>query len=508
MTSTTQDEMTVEFGALEQRGLLLGVSGASLATAAAGVLTCLLMLFVVGGGAGLMAAIVALAGAGVLAFVPVHGNPLAEWLGLLVRYLARAVTGRTSWRSGTPSAGVRANRRRSHPVELPEPLRQSRTRVVGTPYVEGDVGVILDGPLAIGVLKARAASAFLMKQAGEQAAATSEWADIIGSIADPGSPWVRLQWRDTTTPVDSGALVSFLAEAMSPEARVAGTEQHNARTVYERLLRTAAPVSESHEILLAVAMDPRRVARQVKDAGGGDRGTAAVLVRQLEQFAYKLAAGDILVEGMLSPRQVGQVIREQADPGERAWQSQAIADGEHDMAGVNPETAWPLGTDEAFSAYRTDGAWHATLWVKEWPRRPRRIDFLAPLLLRSGSVTRTVSVTMAPVDPTAALRHAEDAVTSDESDDTLRARWGVRTSGRRRREAAQASRREEELLDGYDDVRFSGYVTVSAPSRASLEEAITEVMAQARAAQLRLVRLVGQQPEAFWFTAPLCRGVR
>ncbi|MGH8894735.1 MAG: SCO6880 family protein, partial [Actinomycetes bacterium] len=312
--TATQEDLTVEFGALEQRGLLLGVSGASLTTAAVGVVTGIGLLFVVGGSSGLLGALSVMVAAGVVAFLPVHGNPLAEWVLLLIRYLARAASGRASWRSGTPTAGVRSDRAHVWPVQLPEPLRQARTRVVATPYVDGDVGVILDGQLVIGVLKARASSAFLMKQPGEQAAATSEWADIIGSIADPGSPWVRLQWRDTTTPVDSGSLVSFLAEAMCPEARQQGSEQHHARVVYERLLRTAAPVSESHEILLAVAMDPRRVARQVKDAGGGDRGTAAVLVRHLEQFAYKLASGDILVEGMLSARQVGQVIREQADP--------------------------------------------------------------------------------------------------------------------------------------------------------------------------------------------------
>lgn len=115
---------------------------------------------------------------------------------------------------------------------------------------------------------------------------------------------------------------------------------------------------------------------------------------------------------------------------------------------------------------------------------------------------------MAPVDPGAALRHAESTATADESDEALRSRFGIRTSGRRRREAGAATRREEELLDGFDDVRFSGYVTVSAPTAAALEQAVADVAAQARASRLRLVRLVGQQAEAFWYTAPLCRGIR
>jgi hypothetical protein len=232
-----------------------------------------------------------------------------------------------------------------------------------------------------------------------------------------------------------------------------------------------------------------------------------VLVRHLEAFAYRLAGADILVEGMLSPRQIGAVLRAHADPAERLWQTQP-APADSLEPGVDPASPWLLAAEEGFGSYRTDGAWHTTLWVQEWSRRPVRIDVLAPLLLRCTGITRTLSVTMAPLDPAHALRQVEDTATADESDETLRAKWGIRTSGRRRREAVAATRREEELLDGYDDVRFSGYLTVSAPTPAALEDAVREVQTQARAARLRLLRLVGQQPEAFWYTAPLCRGIR
>jgi hypothetical protein len=499
------EEFSVEFGPLEQRGVLLGISAPSLGCAAVGVGSGLVLLFTVGGTAGLFGALIAMVAGLAVALVPVQGTPLAEWILVLGGFLARTAAGRAAWRSHSPSAGTRA--RGATFVDLPEPLRRARTRVVAVPFLDRQVGVIVDGPLAIGVLKARAASAFLMRQPDDQLAATSGWGDAIGSIADSGSPWVRLQWRDATAPVDTGALVSFVADAMCPAARTAGTPENTARLAYERLVRTAAPVAESHEILIAAALDPRRVARQARDARGGHQGVGTVLVRHLEQLAYKLAAADVLVDGMLTPRQIGQVLREQVDPGERLWQSATVA-ADPEMRGVDPGTGWLLAADEEFASYRTDGAWHATLWVKEWPRRRARVDFLAPLLLRTGSITRIVSVTMAPVDPVTALRQAEDAATSDESDEELRGRFGVRTSGRRRREHAAATRREEELLDGWDDVRFSGYITVSAPTADALEEAVADVQAQARAARLRLVRLVGQQPEAFWYTAPLCRGVR
>jgi membrane protein implicated in regulation of membrane protease activity len=500
--------LTVEFGPLEQRGVLLGVSGPGIALIAASIPLCLVCLLVGSGALGLVVGVAALSVGVAGALVQVRGATSAEWALVLLAYLWRAVTGRRQWASGAPTLG-RHSAREDSVADLPMALRRARMRIVGVPWGDRVVGIVIDGNLAIGVLRARSAGAFLMMEPGDQAALTGHWAELIGSIADAGSPWVRLQWIDTTTPVDGGALARFVADAMCPSARQPGTPEHDARSTYERLLHRAAPVSESHDLLLALAMDPRRVVRQVRDAGGGDRGLSKVCVRALEQVAYKLASGEVLVDGALSVRQIGEVLRRHVDPSEHRYQAEISAEGDSAvLAGIDPASAWTLLGDEHFSTHRTDGAVHTTLWVKEWPRRPSRVDFLAPLLLRTGSIARSISVVMAPVDGAAALRAAEGAATADESDDALRQRFGVRTSSRRRREHEMAHRREDELVDGYDDVRFSAYVTVSAPDVPALEEAVAEVHAQARAARMRLVRLAGQQAEAFWYTAPLARGVR
>ena len=542
----TDQPLTVEFGPLEQRGILLGISAPSMVAISATVPLALLLLFTAGGTFGVLAAIVCLGVGLAFALVQVAGATAAEWAVILTGYLARAATGRTHWRSTSPTVGLAlaptlvpiggavGRARRSAPrslagsrhrgpvVDLPADLARAKTRVMEVEWGDSRAGIIIDGPLAIGVLRARSAGAFLMMEPGDQAAVTAHWAELIGSVADAGSPWVRLQWIDTTTPVDDGALTRFVADAMCPAARVPGTPQHTARASYERLLHRAAPATETHDVLIALAMDPRRVTRQVKDAGGGDRGLAKVCARGLEQVAYKLAGGDILVDGILSARQVGQVLRQHVDPSEHLYQSALTAGTESTSdadaspydaaagadAGFDPVSAWTLAGDESFGTHRTDGAVHTTLWVKEWPRRPSRVDFLAPLLLRTGSITRSISVVMAPVDATSAMRAAEGAATADESDNVLRERFGMRTSSRRRRENEMAHRREEELVDGYDDVRFSAYITVTAPTTAALEEAVADVHAQARAARLRLLRLAGQQAEALWYTAPLCRGVR
>ena len=164
-----------------------------------------------------------------------------------------------------------------------------------------------------------------------------------------------------------------------------------------------------------------------------------------------------------------------------------------------------MATDEAWSAYRVDGAWHATFWIAEWPRVEVNPDFLTPLLLCDGR--RTVSVVMAPVAASQAAREVRAARAADAADEELRSRAGFLPSVRRRREAEGVIRREAELADGHADYRFSGYVTVTAADRDGLEAACVETEQAAQRAHLELRRLYGRQAEAFTWTLPLARGL-
>ena len=174
--------------------------------------------------------------------------------------------------------------------------------------------------------------------------------------------------------------------------------------------------------------------------------------------------------------------------------------------GLRLHRAWPLAADEGWSSYRTDGAWHVTYWVAEWPRVEVGADFLAPLLLSPGC-RRAAAVTMGPVGPAQAARQVESARTADLADEELRRRAGFVTTARRRREADGVVRREAELADGHAEYRFSGYLTVSAADPTALDTACAEVEQAASQAHLELRRLYGQQEESFTWTLPLARGL-
>jgi hypothetical protein len=70
------------------------------------------------------------------------------------------------------------------------------------------------------------------------------------------------------------------------------------------------------------------------------------------------------------------------------------------------------------------------------------------------------------------------------------------------------ARREQELADGHADVRFSGYITVTADNPEALAEASGEVEHAAGQSRLELQRCDGEQELCFSYTLPLGRGLK
>ncbi len=164
-----------------------------------------------------------------------------------------------------------------------------------------------------------------------------------------------------------------------------------------------------------------------------------------------------------------------------------------------------MAMEESWSEVRVDGMVHATFWVAEWPRIEVRSDFLAPLLL--GSARSALAVVMEPLGPDAAVRKVEASRTADLADAELRRRGGFVSTARHARESEVLARREAELAEGHASFRYSGYVTVSAPSAEELTAACDIVQHAAGQSRLALRRLYGDQASAYTCTLPLCRGL-
>jgi hypothetical protein len=164
-----------------------------------------------------------------------------------------------------------------------------------------------------------------------------------------------------------------------------------------------------------------------------------------------------------------------------------------------------LVLDEAWDRVRTDSAHHAVFWVKSWPRSDVHPTFLQPLLLGS-SAHRSLSSTLEPVAIGRAMRDIRRARVEQAADTAQRERLGQIEDQTHRAQAQDVAQREAELVAGHGDLRFTGLLTVSAPSGVELQAACAATEAAAAQALCELRRLVGQQGQAFLAGAmPLSR---
>jgi hypothetical protein len=272
------------------------------------------------------------------------------------------------------------------------------------------------------------------------------------------------------------------------------------------LLEAAAPVTQEHEVLIALQIETRRGGRELKRFGGGDEGAARLLLREAENLAKRLTSAEISVFGLLRPRQYAEVIKDAFDPfGHQARRRAAI--GEPEREGVDPLLMGAQAEQASWSTYRSDSAFHATYWVSAWPRSEVGATFLAPLLMQSAAV-RTVSVTIEPVPYSRAMRKAEMATTQNLAEEIERQRQGFITTARDRRQQEAISSREDELAEGFAEVRVAPFITVSAAGAEELEHASANVEHGAQLSRLELQRMYGEQDAGFANTLPICRGLR
>jgi hypothetical protein len=447
------------FGPRERGGTLAGWRAGQIVTVAIGLVFGVLVLRWEPNAAGVAAAIGVLVLYGALATVPVAGRTGDEWLPVAVCWSAR----RAGMRHGGHMGALRALR---------------GVRLLRADW--NDMGVVHDRATRTltAVLSLRGRS-FALLGADEQDRRVGAWASVLSSLAREGSPVHRVQWVAASFPDDGHGVRSYLAAEAAPGAASACTAS------YESLLSDMDSRACAHHVVLAVQV------RLTKSVEVG----CATLAREVGSLVRLLGDADVQVESVLT---VDELARQLV----RTYEPYAAV-----PAGASPiSDPWPMGMEESWSTVRVDGMVHATFWVAEWPRIEVRSDFLAPLLL--GSTRSTFSVVMEPLGPDAALRKVEASRTADLADAELRRRGGFLSTARHARESEVIARREEELAEGHASFRYSGYVTVSAPSEDQLTAPCDAIQHGAGQSRLALRRLYGDQAAAYTCTLPLCRGLR
>jgi hypothetical protein len=490
----TQTRLSYRFGPLERRGILGQVRFGQAMVLGGGLLAAVITLgqSPTTGGALLATTFLAL-GAG-LATVPLAGRTAEQWAPVVAAFTVRRAGAASRFRSPAPRHGFRQRRGN---LESPDPRPPGALTDVGiaqADYRGRQIGVLREqgGRLVTAVLACRVVS-FSLLDAEAQERRLARWGLILSGAAS--SQIRRLQWVERTAPAQGDELVRWLHDERDPATPLRGTPMIES---YLELIGTTARVTQEHEILVAVQLDTRRVRRR--------SGELLALVEETERIAQGLEAAEVTVLGALSPGQLARTLRTAFDPYGRV-ELAALETADDRRDGLTETNAWPLGSDEGWDHFRSDGAVHATYWIAAWPRVDVSPLFMDALLGRSN-VVRTVAVTFEPITPERSTREVEAAITRDRADRELRHRFGQSETARQRQAQESTMRREAELAAGHSEVRFSGFVTVSGRDREDLRRASSEVLEHAARARLELHCMYGQQAESFTFTLPLCRGLR
>lgn len=477
------DLVPVKFSRLARRGVLLGMSLSQLIALGIGVGT-VVWAFYSGGGALIAFSAPIWITAAAAAWIRITGRALVEWVPVVFWWL---------WKSSGGQLFYRRHVVKPRPAgSLALPGDMARLREYDDPTT--GAGMVHD-PTA-GTLTAIVAvshPAFVLLDPGEQERRVSSWGRVLATVCRSGRISM-LQVLERTLSDSGTGLTEWLAAHGT-------TDTSWASTTYAELIERAGPTGERHATTLSLSLDMRAASRQIRTAGGGIRGAAAVLRQEMSTLVAALRSADLAPSSWLSCSDIAVVLRSAYDPGVAATLER------HSELGRSLAAAGPVAVNESWSRFRTDSAFHAVLWISEWPRSMVYPGFLAPLLLSTG-IQRSFSLLCTPMRSDQAARDIRKKKTEYISDAAQRQRIGQIEDASQTAEFQDVLQQEADLTAGHGVLHYTGLISVSARSAEDLDAAVAAIEQAAIQASCETRLLVGQQAQAFTAAAlPLCRVV-
>jgi hypothetical protein len=446
-TTETSTAGLVRFGRRQSRGLLLGFSGLRVAVIAAGIAVFVVAMFTAGL-TGVVGTCLLWLGLIASAFVPVAGQPAIETVPTALHYGARHAEGQLEYRA-----------------------RPEQPRPAGTLSLPGDAAALrfhvdqVTGAVLVHDPHARTVTAiarvthpaFVLLSPDAQRQRVTGWGRVLAGAAASGV-CARVQVLETALPDTGHGIAGWWATHRDPHAPDWVISE------YQELIRAAAPAASTHRSLIAFTLDLGRAGKAIKHAGRGITAAAAVLRQHTAALETALRAADLTVAGWLDQAQLASVLRGAYDP---------AADLD---TGVGPQlgSAGPMAVTEAWDHLRHDSGYSRVLWISEWPRIEVAPSFLHALIFEPG-VRKTLSITASPLSTMAAMRDIRRQKVEYLTDAGQKAKIGQLADLADEQEYHDVLDRERALIAGHADYRFTGWITITAPTKPDLESACAQV---------------------------------
>ncbi|MET7302585.1 SCO6880 family protein [Embleya sp. NPDC005575] len=341
-----------------------------------------------------------------------------------------------------------------------------------------------------------------LRDSEDQEALVERFGTLLKHVANGDGFVTRLQVLARTLPADPDAHAKDVARRGDHKAPMWVQDS------YEQLQSMVSTSSEQHRAYLVACMHyTRELAAEANVMGKGDKGIGVVMARELTDVCARLTEADIRVRQPLNETRLASLIHSMYDP-------------EHQIdafEGMQARYAWPAELDATHPNYleaktrESDSAepWcHATAWIKEWPLTPVGVNFLAPLLVHTPDVIRTVAVTM-DLEPTdIAIERMLTEKTNDDADAARAAKMNRVVDPRDMAHTGRVDQRGEDLAGGAAGVNIVGYITVSSRNPDQLSRDKRTIRASAGKCFLKLEWCDREQHRAFVNTLPFATGIR
>lgn len=247
-----------------------------------------------------------------------------------------------------------------------------------------------------------------------------------------------------------------------------------------------------HEMWLSVVFDAKKLERRALAAGGGLRGFMEVVVGTMGNIESLVPASGVVITGWHTPRSMAALSRTAFDPDATL----EISDREGDWSGVAPEEAGPMGMEVAPGHLYSDGWYHRTYTISEWPQAQANLGFMEKFIF-SGEFRHTVSVILRPKEIRGALRKTQNRKADWETADKFRRKLDRPESLEHKREIEDIEQEELDLMAGHAAVDIAALITVSGATPEELESNSADMTTKAAEANCELRPAQLQQDAAF-----------
>lgn len=444
-------------------------------------------------------------------YVPYKGRTFYRWFEISRSY-KRTLRRGAAYRSSAVEAGTRAADGRE--VEIGPPPGIGRINWLAAPFGPDEITVLLhaDRRTVTAAIEIEGPGVGL-RDSEDQEALVDRFGTLLKHVANGDGFVTRLQMLARTLPADPDAHAKDVAQRGDTAAPTW------LRDSYDQLQSMVSTSSEQHRAYLVACMHyTRELAAEAHTIArassphkgrklGRDAGLAIVMARELTDICARLAEADIRVRQPLGQGRLASLVHSMYDPDHPIDHIQAMT----------KRNAWPAELDAVEPTYlqaktresSTRAPWcHATAWVKEWPMTPVGVNFLAPLLVHTPDVIRTVAVTM-DLEPTEiAIERMLTEKTNDEADASRAAKMNRTVDPRDIAAHGRLDQRGEDLASGAAGVNLVGYITVSSRSPEALARDKRTIRASAGKSYLKLEWCDREHHRAFVNTLPFATGIR